>query len=218
MKKNFLRDLQAMKEELLFVKTDPSRILDVHTSALPYCPTSFLLQFNPDLLQKQKFVSQSIMNEGTALHTNMDLFLGRTARAFGDFVCRNCGCVQHLRQASEFKDFLCPECGHELEYQEVYINYKGFVGHVDFIYNNGTLKKPEYWIVDFKSKTLNYVNAKKQEIPINYHYQTLAYTLLLHNQYRLKINAPPIAIQIYERPTKRLSPHRRPHCHPKVQK
>lgn len=184
---HFLSDLKEMQGSILFEPQQPSRILDVHPSALPYCPTSFLLSFDPDLMQQQKFQGQAIMNQGTALHSTMDRFLGRIDRAFGDFVCTDCGCIQHLKQASDFPNMRCPECGGRLHYEEVYIDYKGFVGHVDFLYNTGSKKNPKLWVVDFKSKSYSLTDPTKTDIPLNYHYQTLAYTLLLRAQYGLKI-------------------------------
>ena len=160
-----------------------SRLLDVHPSQLPICPTSYILGFNKDLVATFPCVAQMIVDEGSAIHEVIQDHLGINKRAFGNWVCPECGQFFQLQRGQR----KCPNCDKWLKYQEVPVNYKGFAGHVDFICNMGTLKKPQYWLVDFKTTSMFSMESKVKTTPMSYDLQTKAYCLLLRLQYGIHI-------------------------------
>lgn len=180
-KAKFAQMWQDAQSEVLFEPTELTRILDVHPSQIPICPTSFILGFQPGekLLRSRKMFGDCILKTGTTVHRIVQDFLGTSPYAFGDFVCHECGEVFHLTTGKE-----CPNgCGLPLFYEEVGINYKGFVGHVDFMIK----VKDEVWLVDFKTSSQFSIDKKVKETPFNYDVQTSAYALLLRLQHGIKV-------------------------------
>ena len=169
---------ETMKTECIFTQGfDKSRVLDVHPSQIPICPLSFILS-NPTESKPEKYMGDAILRTGTTVHSVVQKFLGLNKYAFGDYVCKNCGEIFHLRGAGK-----CPNCKLDLTYTEVGIDYKGFVGHVDFMIK----VDDEIWLVDFKTSGFKAIANKVKETPLEYDLQTLAYCLLLRLQYGLKI-------------------------------
>ena len=183
----FQKMWEDAKQEVLFQSVDISRILEVHPSQIPICPTSFILNFEPGikLTRSRKMISDSILNTGTTIHRVVQDFLGQSPNAFGNFVCRECGDSFQLTTAEECHH----SCGEPLFYEEVPINYKGFAGHVDFMVKI----KDEIWLVDFKTSSSSSIGKKVKDTPSNYDLQTLAYALLLRLQYKIKVKGRAIA-------------------------
>lgn len=167
-----------------------SRIVNVHPSQIPICPTALVVGFFSNVLldfennrygirSPHTFFSDMILDTGTTVHEVTQRYLGRSELAFGDFYCPNCGEVFYLRTGG-----CCPNC-HDiyLHYKEVGIDYKGFAGHVDFMIK----KDGELWLVDFKTSADRGIAHKVKETPQMYDLQTLAYCLLLKKQYNLDI-------------------------------
>lgn len=185
----FQKMWEEAQREVLFQPTEISRLLDVHPSQIPICPTSFVLGFSSDikLERSRKMVSDSILNTGSAIHRAVQDFLGRSPYAFGNFVCPKCGEIFHLTTPKDE----CPNgCGTHLIYDEVPIYYKGFAGHVDFMVKN---EEGEIWLVDFKTSSSFSIDKKVKNTPSNYDLQTLAYALLLRLQYKIKVKGRAIA-------------------------
>lgn len=175
----FQNSWEEAQSEVHFRKAELSRILDVHPSQIPYCPTAFILGFRPDLENSYKMTGKCILDSGTAIHAAVQDFLGRSKHAFGDYVCPECG---EFFQGTCYHD--CPNDGHPLNYREVSINYKGFVGHVDFLYK---LDNGDLWLIDFKTSAMSAIAKKVVSTPENYNLQTLSYALLLRLQYGWKV-------------------------------
>lgn len=184
----FQRMWEEAQQEVLFQSMDISRLLEVHPSQIPICPTSFVLSFVPStkLERSRKMISDAILNTGTTIHRVVQDYLSKSPNAFGNFVCHECGEVFPLTTSKE----VCPNgCGAPLFYEEVPISYKGFAGHVDFMVKI----KDEIWLVDFKTSSGFSIDKKVKNTPSNYDLQTLAYVLLLRLQYKIKVKGRAIA-------------------------
>lgn len=175
---------QALSD-IRFTEVNLSRLTDVHPSQIPICPSSFIIGFEPDLVAKQKLAMKMIVDQGTALHEALQLFLSADPRTFGNFVCPKCGQFFELTTGGQ----ICPDCEVPLVYREVGINYKGFAGHVDFMVRIDG----ETWLVDFKSTNYFTMADKVKQTPEMYDLQTLAYCLLLKLQYGIEIKGRAIA-------------------------
>ena len=66
----FQRMWEEAQQEVLFQSVDISRLLEVHPSQIPICPTSFVLSFVPStkLERSRKMISDAILNTGTTIH------------------------------------------------------------------------------------------------------------------------------------------------------
>ena len=84
----FKKMWEEAQQEVLFQSVDISRILEVHPSQIPICPTSFIINFEPGskLTRSRKMISDAILNTGTTIHRVVQDFLGQSPNAFGDFV------------------------------------------------------------------------------------------------------------------------------------
>lgn len=176
----FTQMYEEAQSEIRKSGVEITRVLDVHPSQIPICPSSFILGFTPSLFSSKKMVQTAILDQGTALHEAVQSFLCLNEHAFGNFFCPECGELWTM-QSSPIE---CPTCHVQLRYQEVGINYKGFSGHVDFL-----LKfDDELWLIDFKSSSTASIAGKVAKTPEAYDLQTLSYALLLRKQYGLKIH------------------------------
>ena len=167
------------QSNVLFESTEKSRLLDVHPSQIPICPSSFILDFDPDCVRPTKMISDCILKQGSVIHSVVQKYLSSDSRLYGCWACPQCG--QYFPELSTNHD--CPDCGCSLTYSEIPINYKGFAGHVDCVVK----LKDEYWLVDFKTSSYSSIDSKIKSTPENYDMQTLAYCLLLRLQYGIKI-------------------------------
>jgi hypothetical protein len=126
--------------------------------------------------------SSIILNEGTSMHTTLQDYLSEDRRAYGMWACRDCGCVS---SKPSLRPSVCPQCHSRLgfSYVETPVDYKGFVGHVDFLLKDND----KYYLIDFKSTGGN-MAKKIEETPLSYDLQTLSYCLLLRLQYGIRIS------------------------------
>lgn len=171
--------MEQAQQHIMFEPQNKSRILDVHPSQIPICPSSFILNFDCDCIRQTKMVSDCILKQGTTIHSVVQQYLSADERLFGCWVCPQCG--QYFSELSTVHN--CPDCSCQLTYSEIPINYKGFAGHVDCVVK----VNDEFWLVDFKTSSYNSIANKVKDTPQNYDFQTLAYCLLLRLQYGLKI-------------------------------
>ena len=167
------------QSNVLFERNEKSRLLDVHPSQIPICPSSFILDFDPDCVRPTRMVSDCILKQGSVIHSVVQKYLSSDNRLYGCWACPECG--QYFPDLSTVHE--CPDCHCQLTYSEIPINYKGFAGHVDCVVK----LKNEYWLVDFKTSSYSSIDSKVKSTPENYDMQTLAYCLLLRLQYGIKI-------------------------------
>jgi hypothetical protein len=114
---------------------------------------------------------------GTAVHEVMQTYLAQSGRFLADYKCRECDRKYPLSHQHE-----C--CGFPTEYDEVAIDYKGIQGHIDGIFRDS---KGFYWIVDYKTTSLEGAPKKQKEPGSAYARQVKAYALLLWKQYKIKV-------------------------------
>ena len=160
-----------------------SRLLDVHPSQLPICPTEFILDWIN--LVHNGCTSYTLRDSitldiGTTVHRCFQNCLPAFAgsRMLGDWKCNKCG---HMHQFC-IKPHECIICkSNSFTYEELPIKYKGFAGHIDTIYKTDT----GVAIVDYKTATLSNFKEKADNPGISYQSQIRAYALLVKLQYKL---------------------------------
>ena len=175
-----------------------SRILTVHPSELPICPIRYMLSYLEcwyKLKTKIDLRSKITLGIGTYIHQCMQEFLPYTMKSkmIGDWKCNSCGKIEIAKP----KPVKC-SCGcTQFEYNEISLNYKGFVGHIDTVYqyDNKTA------IVDYKTATLSNYLSKAQNPGINYQMQIRAYALLLKLQYKIDITDAFLVFIAKEKPS-----------------
>ena len=178
--RDFNLALEKAKNRVLTYPASTSRLLEVHPSQIPICPTSFILDFNTDLYYSKTLTSSLTLDCGTKVHEIMQDYLSYDKTMFGNYVCPNCGIFFELTTGGK----LCPDCHSPLRYLEIPINYDGFSGHVDCIIKS---KDDKYYLVDFKTTGSNTIDKKVKNTPFEYQLQTLSYAYLLWAQYKIRI-------------------------------
>lgn len=179
------KDIKDAYNVTLYSKASISRILDVHPSELPICPTAYMLRYlgiASKLVNKSDLRSTITLGIGTYVHRCMQDFLPHTmkSRMIGDWTCNKC----HKTYIAREKLDACENCGcKDFTYDEIAINYKGFAGHIDTVYKY----EDSVAIVDYKTATLSNYLVKAQNPGINYQMQIRAYALLLKLQYGIKV-------------------------------
>lgn len=113
---------------------------------------------------------------GHAVHDVMQKYLSQSGKFLADYHCRECNKRYPLSHTYE-----C--CGFPTDYHEVSIDYKGVKGHID-----GIVKiKNDYYIVDYKTLSLQTREQKSRKPPKNYVRQITAYAYLLWKQHNIKV-------------------------------
>ena len=154
------KDIKDAYDVTLYSKASISRILDVHPSELPICPTAYMLRYLAavsKLVNKSDLRSAITLGIGTYIHRCMQDFLPYTmkSRMIGDWTCNNC----HKTYIAREKLDACENCGcKDFTYDEIAINYKGFAGHIDTVYKY----EDRVAIVDYKTATLSNYLVKAQ--------------------------------------------------------
>ena len=167
---------KAKKIEL-WSPSDPERMLNLRCSQLPFCPTGTALRYlRYGLTRKMDMLGAYYTTVGTAVHEVMQSYLAMTGRFLADYYCTKCGRFYPLSH-----QYTC--CDHPTEYHEVTIDYKGVVGHIDGIYMDA---RGRYWILDFKTCTINGATKKMESPGPMYESQVRTYSLLLKLQHGIK--------------------------------
>ncbi|QDH83392.1 exonuclease [Achromobacter phage Motura] len=186
--KDFSRDFlqiynRALVDTSVVSRRDPKRLLNLRCSQLPFCPLGFFVDVsrNP-ALQALDFMGTFYTRVGTAVHEVMQTVLMQTsAKIVGDWTCGECGQVHKFTNQPE-----C--CGAPMTYEEICFDYKGIQGHLDTLFLvSGTIKKGEFWVVDYKT-TSEKAKSKKAKNPGDaYVEQIITYAYLLRKQYGIKV-------------------------------
>lgn len=176
-----------------------SRVLDVHPSSLPFCGYSFIINWlYLKGLSACRMQDEFVLGTGTHFHNILEKYMGEeNSNLYGTWFCNSCGSV--VCTGLKPKD-ICPHCGAEytLRYSELGINYKGIVGHVDTIMQD---KNGDFWIVDYKTTTLDKLQQKAQDPGENYKTQIFTYALLVKLQYKIKIKGVCLLFIAKEKPS-----------------
>lgn len=217
---------QSWNTYLHVSRADPRRLKTLRASSLPFCPLDFFYNVS------MKGMSRSLdmgglyyTTVGTAVHTVMQTALAQDGhRLWGNWKCRACNTV---RMYSVYRP--C-SCGGLPEYEELEVDYKGLVGHVDTLF----CLEPEvaakiskkrhaktrlrlaqehlsFVIVDYKTSSLSGAPQKSRSPGAAYIEQLESYAWTCTKQYKLNIkaimnvfiprdNPDPRRITIFERP------------------
>lgn len=168
----------AIENYITSNKQDLKRLYYLRCSQLPFCPASVLINYGQrGLFQKMDMMMAYYVSVGTAVHTVMQTYLAQSGRFLADYKCRECGAEYPLSHQHE-----C--CGFPTQYEEVSIDYKQIKGHIDGIFKD---KQGNYWIIDFKTTSLDGAGKKLKDPGLGYRLQVLAYAYLLWKQYGIKV-------------------------------
>lgn len=177
------KDIKDAYDLTLYSKASLSRLLEVHPSELPICPTQFMLRYltTAHMMAASSDLRSTItLGIGTYIHRCMQDYLPyiMNSRMIGDWECEYC----KKKYVAVPKPERCT-CGcANFTYDEIEIKHKGFAGHIDTVYQYDD----KIAIVDYKTATLNNYLIKAQNPGINYQMQIRAYALLLRLQYKIK--------------------------------
>lgn len=188
-KSEFLAVYKKVYDEVTVIhKQDPTRLYNLRCSQLPYCPRSVIAHFG--LMGKYRPMNMAgayYTSVGTTVHTVMQTYLARSGRFLADYKCQVCGKEYPLSHVHE-----C--CGVPTSYEEVTIDVAtkkrdglavlGIQGHIDGIFKDSN---GNYWIVDFKTTTMQGAKSKERSPGKGYERQIRAYAVLLKHQYKIKV-------------------------------
>ncbi len=178
-KSEFLRIFNEAKADVVLIeKADPSRLYNLRCSQLPYCPTSVILNYGlRGLHQPMDMAMAYYVSVGHAVHHVMQRYLSQTGKFLANYHCKECGKTHKLSHKIE-----C--CGFETQYDEIELSFKGVKGHIDAVFKD---RQGRYWIVDFKTCTLEGANSKSSTPPDGYMAQVRSYAYLLRAQYKITV-------------------------------
>jgi hypothetical protein len=157
---------------------DASRLEQLRCSALPYCPTSALVNY----AQRGGFRAMDMrmafyVRVGSAVHEVFQNYLAQTGSLLADYYCPRC--KTWFRSSHQYE-----HCDGATDYHEITLAYKGVHGHIDAVFKD---KSGEYWIVDFKTCSLAGLTSKLKAPPAGYYAQVRAYAYLLLKQYGIRV-------------------------------
>lgn len=143
-------------------------------SALPFCPVNFFVKnAEQGPLRIMHMETAFYVKIGTVVHSVVQNYLANTGKFLASWKCRVCGSVRNVSM-----DNHC--CDTPMKYREVLIKYKGVVGHIDAIYKD---TNGDYWILDYKTTSVEQAKKKATNPGIAYQEQIEAYALMLKLQY-----------------------------------
>lgn len=159
-------------------KGDPSRLLNIRPSQLPFCAASFFIKHaSRGLIDSMDMVGAFYVNIGTAVHTVVQDYLGTSGRFLANWECRICGKKTYVTSQHECCDF-------PMRYEEILISYKGVVGHIDAVFIDSQGK---YWILDFKTTSSAGAASKLKNPGKVYEEQVLTYAVMLGLEHKIKV-------------------------------
>ena len=166
-------------------KRDPKRLLNLRCSQLPFCPLEFFFNTSRSpRFQQSSMASMYYTSVGTTVHTVMQTALMQHSdKIIGNWTCLECGLVKKFTTQPR-----C--CGFPMQYEELDIDYKGIQGHVDTLFLTNKPKKiknGKFWVVDYKTCSMNNKDAKMKNPGDAYKEQILSYVVLLTKQYNIHI-------------------------------
>lgn len=176
---DFMADYKKGSAIEIYSESDLERLVNLRCSQLPLCPTSLLLNYKrKGMVRSMDMFGGFYTSVGTAVHTVMQTYLPQTGNFLADYYCTKCHRYYPMSHT-----FQC--CGVPTHYEEVLIDYKGIVGHIDAIYRD---RKGRYWIVDFKTTSLAQAPKKKTNPGEGYVAQIESYAYLLYRQYGIRVS------------------------------
>lgn len=161
-------------------KGDIGRIKSLRPSQLPFCPVGFFVYHaSHGATRSMDMRGHFYTAIGTAVHTVLQTFLGRSGRFLANWRCPICRKTRKVSMQHECCDF--PSL-----YDEVEISYKGVVGHIDGIFRD---KHGHYHILDFKTTSVLSALRKRTDPGISYIEQVEAYALMLWLEHGIKVKS-----------------------------
>lgn len=143
---------------------------------------------------------------GTAAHTNIQFYIGKTGKVYGHWKCINNLCpefhkardkwktvevkgkkvrkVEYGKPTREFScDNVCPECKYDMEYVELTVKHKKVEGHIDCVIMLDH-KKKRIWVADYKTCNTKKVVAGRSKLPAREHLRQIpSYCHILEQEY-----------------------------------
>lgn len=167
----------AMKHQTIIERSDPARLYNLRCSAIPYCPRSVLFKWaTTGLAFEMEMTMAYYVGVGHAVHDVAQRYLALSGDLLADYRCKVCKKWHRLSHKHT-----C--CGVPCEYHELTIDYKGIVGHIDAVVKI----RGHYYIVDFKTTSINGSYKKQTQPGSSYKAQITAYAYLLQKQYGIRV-------------------------------
>lgn len=183
----------TMEHQIVVGKSDPTRLLYLRPSQMPFCAVQFFVNHAMrGLTGHLDMAGAYYTSVGTTVHEVLQNFLCRSGRLLADYHCKECGTWHRMSYKYE-----C--CDVPTQYHEALIDYKGVKGHIDAIYRD---KKGKLWILDFKTTSVAGAASKKKNPGIVYIEQIEVYGVLLELQYGIKIEGIMDAFILRDNPKK----------------
>lgn len=147
---------------------------------------------------------------GTAAHTNIQLYIGKSGKVFGHWKCINHLCPEFHKSRDKWKtvevkgksvrklvhgtptrefscDNVCPECKYDMEYVELTVKHKKVEGHIDCVIMLDH-KKKRIWVADYKTCNKAKIDSGRSKLPAREHLRQLpAYCYILEKEYGYKV-------------------------------
>lgn len=192
-RKDLDRAADELVRSLLAAESFETRKYTFRGSSLPFCQLRYVWD---TLAQEQgkvsplkrTFVGDFYMEVGTAIHTVVQRWLGRSGFLFGHWKCPKC----YETTEPLLGEQSCVECGVKCVYEEFQLRHEsGFTGHCDgLIRLPGTdLADDEFDLLEIKTTSDAKVDSitAKRGIRTEYHLQVAAYVTLLRQMgYKIK--------------------------------
>lgn len=143
---------------------------------------------------------------GTAAHTNIQFYIGKTGKVYGHWKCINHLCMEFHKSRDKWKtvvvkgksvrkkvegkptrefscDNVCPSCKYDMEYVELTVKHKRVEGHIDCVIMLDH-KRKRIWVADYKTCNTKKVVAGRQKLPAREHLRQIpSYCHILEKEY-----------------------------------
>lgn len=192
----------------LSIRTKYGRGPEYRPSSFPVCSIKALVRiaqgtslgYFPNEMEASGGYFTSV---GTAAHENIQYYIGELGQVWGNWKCKNPGCVKCKRgrdlidengvvyrkgklTRKETTNNKCPKCDHPMEYVEIEINVNGLKGHIDCIVK---LKSGGWWVADYKTSTKYQIKNATKLLPHKEHLlQIPTYCYALERQYGMDVH------------------------------
>lgn len=143
---------------------------------------------------------------GTAAHTNIQFYIGKSGKVFGHWKCINNLCPEFHKARDKWKrvddkwklihgkptlknttNNVCPYCKFDMEYVELTVKHKKVEGHIDCVIMLDP-KRKRIWVADYKTCTKNKIENARTKLPERSHLRQLpSYCYILEEKYGYKV-------------------------------
>jgi hypothetical protein len=194
---NVVQDLvhdyaQAIEHTKHSSRVNPTRVLYLRPSQLPFCPIEFFINHAGKGLYRSMGLAGSLyVNMGTVVHSVLQQYLVKSGKILGNYKCHECGTFHKFSFKTECCDF-------PTEYHELEISWGGISGHIDAVYKY----KGKYYILDFKTTSVAQAPKKQKDPGVTYREQIETYAYLFELQYKTPIAGIMDAFIIRDNPNK----------------